>query len=284
MDMETVATSAYSDQKTGTSGLRKKVATFRQTHYLENFVQAIFDCLEDRQGATLVLGGDGRFHNDTAIQVVIAMAAANGFGRVLVGENGILSTPPPPVSSAPKRRWAGSSCRPATIRAGADGDFGIKYNVANGSPAPETLTDAIYARTCNIDRFRILRIGPVDLARRGTSQVGDMAVEVIDPVADYAALMESLFDFDRIGDLLRSRRLPDALRCDARRHRAVCPRHPGAPPRRPRRDGGERRAAAGLRRRPSRPQPGQRARPCRGDVPTTPPISPPRPTATATAT
>jgi phosphoglucomutase len=204
MDMETVATSAYSDQKTGTSGLRKKVATFRQTHYLENFVQAIFDCLEDRQGATLVLGGDGRFHNDTAIQVVIAMAAANGFGRVLVGENGILSTPAASGLIRAKKALGGIILSASHNPGGADGDFGIKYNVANGSPAPETLTDAIYARTCNIDRFRILRIGPVDLARRGTSQVGDMAVEVIDPVADYAALMESLFDFDRIGDLLRS--------------------------------------------------------------------------------
>ena len=208
MTIETVATTPYSDQKTGTSGLRKKTAAFRQRHYLENFVQAIFDCLDDRhgdrQGATLVLGGDGRFYNDIAIQVVIAMAAANGFGRVLVGENGILSTPAASGLIRAKEALGGIILSASHNPGGPDGDFGIKYNVANGSPAPETLTDAIYARACRIDRFRILRHGPLDLARKGLSQVGDMIVEVIDPVADYAALMESLFDFDRIGDLLRS--------------------------------------------------------------------------------
>jgi phosphoglucomutase len=213
MTIETVATTPWSDQKTGTSGLRKKVATFRQQHYLENFVQAIFDCLDDTQGATLVLGGDGRFYNDKAIQVVIAMAAANGFGRVLVGENGILSTPAASGLIRARGALGGIILSASHNPGGPDGDFGIKYNVANGSPAPETLTDAIYARACNIDRFRILRHDPVDLARRGASRLGQMTVEVIDPVADYSALMESLFDFDRIGDLLRSQRF--RMRFDA---------------------------------------------------------------------
>jgi phosphoglucomutase len=204
MTVETVATTPYPDQKTGTSGLRKKVAAFRQTHYLENFVQAIFDCLDDREGATLVLGGDGRFYNDVAIQAVIAMAAANGFARVLVGENGILSTPAASNLIRARGAMGGIILSASHNPGGPDGDFGVKFNVANGSPAPETLTDAIYARACEIDRFRIFRHEPVDLARRGTSQVGGMTVEVIDPVADYAALMESLFEFDRIGDLLRS--------------------------------------------------------------------------------
>ena len=204
MDIETVATKPYSDQKTGTSGLRKKVATFRQRHYLETFVQSIFDCLDDRQGATLVLGGDGRFYNDEAIQVVIAMAAANGFGRVLVGEGGILSTPAASGLIRAKGALGGLILSASHNPGGPDGDFGIKYNVGNGGPAPESLTDAIHRRSREIDRFRIFRHAPVDLARRGETRVGDMAVEVIDPVADYAALMETLFDFDRIGDLLRS--------------------------------------------------------------------------------
>ena len=204
MDIETVATSPYADQKTGTSGLRKKVATFRQRHYLENFVQSIFDCLEGAQGATLVLGGDGRFYNDEAIQVVIAMAAANGFGRVLVGERGILSTPAASGLIRARGALGGLILSASHNPGGPDGDFGIKYNVANGGPAPEKLTDAIYARACELDRFRILRGGPVDLARKGRTTAGEMTVEVIDPVADYAALMERLFDFDRISALLRS--------------------------------------------------------------------------------
>jgi phosphoglucomutase len=204
MDIETVVTTPYADQKTGTSGLRKKVATFRQRHYLENFVQSIFDCLEDAQGATLVLGGDGRFYNDEAIQVVIAMAAANGFGRVLVGEQGILSTPAASGLIRAKGALGGLILSASHNPGGPEGDFGVKYNVGNGGPAPEKLTDAIYARACEIDRFRILRGDPVDLARKGRTAVGGMTVEVIDPVADYAALMERLFDFDRIAGLLRS--------------------------------------------------------------------------------
>jgi phosphoglucomutase len=204
MDIETVATTPYSDQKTGTSGLRKKVATFRQRHYVENFVQSIFDCLENREGATLVLGGDGRFYNEEAIQVVIAMAAANGFGRVLVGEGGILSTPAASGLIRAKGALGGLILSASHNPGGPEGDFGIKYNVGNGGPAPESLTDAIYRRSCEIDRFRIVRAAPVDLARKGTSSRGGMTIEVIDPVADYAALMEQLFDFDRIGALLRS--------------------------------------------------------------------------------
>jgi phosphoglucomutase len=204
MDIETVATTPYDDQKTGTSGLRKKVRTFQQRHYLENFVQSIFDCLENAPGATLVLGGDGRFYNDEAIQTVIAMAAANGFGRVLVGERGILSTPAASGLIRAKGALGGLILSASHNPGGPDGDFGIKYNVGNGGPAPEALTDAIHARSRAIDRFRIARLAPVDLARRGATKVGDMTVEIIDAVADYAALMERLFDFDRIGALLRS--------------------------------------------------------------------------------
>ena len=203
MDIETVATKPYADQKTGTSGLRKKVRTFQQPHYLENFVQAIFDCLDDAQGATLVLGGDGRFYNHEAIQVVIAMAAAHGFGRVLVGERGILSTPAASCLIRAKQALGGLILSASHNPGGPEGDFGIKYNVGNGGPAPEALTEAIYRRSRDIDRFRIARLGPVDLAHIGKTAAGGMTVEVIDPVADYAALMETLFDFDRIGELLR---------------------------------------------------------------------------------
>jgi hypothetical protein len=213
-----------------------------------------------------VLGGDGRFYNDEAIQVVIAMAAANGFGRVLVGEHGILSTPAASGLIRAKGALGGLILSASHNPGGPEGDFGIKYNVANGGPAPEKLTDAIHARACEIDRFRILRAGPVDLARKGRTAVGGMTVEVIDPVADYAALMERLFDFDRIGALLRSGSFSDALRCHERGDRALRPRDPGAAAGRRPRNGHERRAATRFRRRPSRSEPGQCPPTGRGDV------------------
>jgi phosphoglucomutase len=233
-----------------------------------------------------VLGGDGRFYNDEAIQVVIAMAAANGFGRVLVGERGILSTPAASGLIRAKGALGGLILSASHNPGGPDGDFGIKYNVANGGPAPEALTDAIHARSRAIDRFRIARHAPVDLARRGKStKVGDMTVEVIDPVADYAALMETLFDFDRIGALLRSGGF--AMRFDAMSAvtgpyaHEILERRLGAPAR----HGSERRAAARFRRRPSRSRawsmPANWLRRCSGPGR---PISPPPPTATATAT
>ncbi|ABB56188.1 alpha-D-glucose phosphate-specific phosphoglucomutase [Synechococcus elongatus] len=203
MNIHTVATQAFSDQKPGTSGLRKQVPVFQKRHYLENFVQSIFDSLEGYQGQTLVLGGDGRYYNRTAIQTILKMAAANGWGRVLVGQGGILSTPA--VSNLIRQNGAfgGIILSASHNPGGPEGDFGIKYNISNGGPAPEKVTDAIYACSLKIEAYRILEAGDVDLDRLGSQQLGEMTVEVIDSVADYSRLMQSLFDFDRIRDRLR---------------------------------------------------------------------------------
>lgn len=188
-------TSPYPDQKPGTSGLRKKVRVFRQPGYAENFIQAVFDKVERPAGSTLVLGGDGRFHNRTVIQQAIRMASANGYGQVLVGRGGILSTPA--ASHLIRKYGAGGGLILSASHnpGGPDEDFGIKYNIANGGPAPEAVTQAIHARTLTIDRWLAEDTPDIDLDALGTVQVGATAVEVVDPVADYADLMESLFDF-----------------------------------------------------------------------------------------
>jgi phosphoglucomutase len=196
--MPEIATTPFPDQKPGTSGLRKKVTVFQQPHYAENFVQSVFDVIEVPAGATLVVGGDGRFHNQTVIQTAIRMAAANGFGRVVVGQGGILSTPAASNLIRQREAFGGLILSASHNPGGPDGDFGIKYNVANGGPAPEKITDAIFARTKEIDQYRIAEAPDVDLSTPGEQRVGDLVVEVVDPVADYAALMEQLFDFDAI--------------------------------------------------------------------------------------
>ncbi len=196
--IRTVTSTPYTDQKPGTSGLRKKVKVFQQANYAENFVQSVFDVVEDKAGATLVIGGDGRFLNREVIQVAIRMAAANGFGRVIVGRGGILSTPA--ASHMIRKRGAigGLVLSASHNPGGPDEDFGIKYNIANGGPAPESITDAINARTLEIDRWLTVDAADIDLDQDGEVMVGDMPVEVVDPVEDYAALMETLFDFDAI--------------------------------------------------------------------------------------
>lgn len=197
-----VSSQPFAGQKPGTSGLRKKVAVFRQPNYLENFVQAIFDTLSGQQGQTLVLGGDGRFYNDVAIQTILRMAAAAGFGRVLVGRDGILSTP---AASAVIRKWqafGGIILSASHNPGGPDDDFGIKYNLGNGGPANEAFTDAVYRRTEEISAYRTVDAPDIDLGRVGQVNIGEMTVSVIDPVADYAELLESLFDFEQIAALL----------------------------------------------------------------------------------
>ena len=196
--IRTVPTTPYDDQKPGTSGLRKQVPHFRQENYAENFIQSIFDALDGFEGGTLVIGGDGRFHNREVIDVAIRMAAANGFGRVLVGRGGILSTPA--ASNLIRKNGAvgGIILSASHNPGGPAGDFGIKYNGANGGPAPEKVTEAIHARTLSIREYRIVEAAEVDLDRIGAGEIGGMRVEVIDPVADYATLMESLFDFEAI--------------------------------------------------------------------------------------
>ncbi len=206
MNIHHVASQPFLDQKPGTSGLRKRVPVFQQRHYLENFVQSIFDSLENFAGQTLVLGGDGRYYNRTAIQTILKMAAANGVGRVLVGQGGILSTPAASCVIRKNEAFGGIILSASHNPGGPDADFGIKFNTANGGPAPEKVTDAIYHRTKTLDGYRILEATDLDLDRPGTSQLGDMTVEVIDSVSDYAALMQSLFDFDRLRDWFKTGR------------------------------------------------------------------------------
>ena len=204
MNARTVATQAIQGQRPGTSGLRKRVKVFQQAPYLENFVQSIFDSLEGFEGQTLVLGGDGRFFNDSAIQTIVRMAAANGFGRVLVGQHGILSTPAASCVIRKHAAFGGIILSASHNPGGPEGDFGIKYNTGNGGPAPEKITEAIYANTLAIARWLTVDAPDVNLGVLGTSPVAGMAVEVIDSVADHADLLATLFDFERIGALLRS--------------------------------------------------------------------------------
>ena len=198
MNARTVPTTPFTDQKPGTSGLRKKVPHFQQPHYVENFVQSIFDALDGFAGQELVIGGDGRYFNRETIQTAMKMAAANGFGRVIVGRGGILSTPAASNLIRVRRAFGGIILSASHNPGGPDGDFGIKYNASNGGPAPEKLTDAVFARTKTITAFKTLDVPDVDLDRTGEVALGGMTVEVVDPVAAYQALMEALFDFPRI--------------------------------------------------------------------------------------
>jgi phosphoglucomutase len=258
MPIQTLATTPFDDQRPGTSGLRKRVSVFESGHYLHNFVQSVFDTQTALAGSTLVLGGDGRYYNRQAIQVILKMAAANGIARVLVGQGGLLSTP---AASCVIRKYgaAGGLILSASHNPGGpDGDFGIKFNTANGGPAPESVTEAIFARTCTVDRLQILEADDLDLDRLGEPSLGDMTVEVLDPVDDYAELMATIFDFDAISAMLRGgfRMRFDAMHAD---HRPLRPSHPGRPARSPSRHRDQRHTRRGLRRRPPRPQLG----PCR---------------------
>ncbi|MDE2437237.1 MAG: alpha-D-glucose phosphate-specific phosphoglucomutase [Sphingomonadales bacterium] len=198
MTIITHATTPFEGQKPGTSGLRKKVRVFEQPNYAENFIQAVFDVARPQRGATLVIGGDGRFHNRVVIQQAIRMAAANGYGRVLVGQGGILSTPAASCVIRKHRASGGLILSASHNPGGPDEDFGIKYNGANGGPAPEAVTEAIYARTKVIDRWLAIDTTDIDLDAIGSVDVAGMTVEIIDPVADWADLMEGLFDFPAI--------------------------------------------------------------------------------------
>ena len=204
-----VDTVRYQGQNPGTSGLRKKTREFMQPHYLENFIQSIFDALREKDEvdftqSTLVVGGDGRYHNRVAVQVILKMAAANGLARVLVGCGGLLSTPA--MSAVIRRRkvLGGILLTASHNPGGRDADFGVKFNPANGGPAAAELTDAIYSRTLEINSYRIMEAPNVDIDRQGMTRLGTMEVEVIDPVADYVAVMEELFDFDRLHDYFKS--------------------------------------------------------------------------------
>ena len=204
MSIQTVSTQAFLDQKPGTSGLRKKVKVFQQPHYLENFVQSIFDTLTIEAGATLTVGGDGRFYNKTAIQIIIKMAAANGFAKVLVGQDGILSTPAASHVIRHFKTFGGIILSASHNPAGPTEDFGIKYNTANGGPAPEKITEAIFAKSKTISQYKIADFADIDLNSIGETKVDGFSVQVINAVSDYADLMAQLFDFAAIKDLLQS--------------------------------------------------------------------------------
>jgi phosphoglucomutase len=201
--VKTVPTKPYADQKPGTSGLRKKVPVFQQENYAENFIQSVFNSLDGYQGKTLVIGGDGRYLNREVIQKAIAMAAANGFGKVMVGQGGILSTPAASNIIRKYKAFGGLVLSASHNPGGPHEDFGIKYNIGNGGPAPEKITDAIFANTKTISEYRIADIGAVDIDQIGSFEAGGMTVEVIDPVKDYAELMESLFDFAAIKKMFK---------------------------------------------------------------------------------
>ncbi len=204
MSSRRVETTPFAGQKPGTSGLRKKVSVFKQPHYVENFVQSIFNSLEGYRGQTLVVGGDGRYFNRNVIQIILKMASANGFGRVLVGQGGILSTPAASCVIRKHKAFGGIVLSASHNPGGPSEDFGLKYNITNGGPAPEKVTEAIFAHTQKISSYDIVDAADVDLNRAHTTRLGDMAVEVIDPIADYARLMQELFDFDAIRALLTS--------------------------------------------------------------------------------
>jgi len=203
MTVKTVATTPFQDQQPGTSGLRKKVPVFQQPNYAENFIQSVFDVLDGFAGKTLVVGGDGRFYNREVIQKVIKIAAANGFGRIMVGQGGILSTPAASNMIRKYKAFGGLILSASHNPGGPNEDFGIKYNIGNGGPAPEKITEAIFARSKVIDQYKIIEAADIDLNTLGTAKVGDTEIVVFDPVTDYAELMESLFDFDAIRAMIK---------------------------------------------------------------------------------
>jgi phosphoglucomutase len=196
MQINTITTQPYSDQNPGTSGLRKKVRVFQEKGYLENFVQSIFDSLDETAGKTLVLGGDGRYFNRQAIQTIIKMAAANGFSELIIGQGGLLSTPAASHIIRRYEAYGGLILSASHNPGGPDDDFGIKYNVGNGGPAPEKYTNAFYQRSLTIDSYRIAEMDDVDLDTIGSMQIDHLRIRIIDPVADYAELMQSIFDFN----------------------------------------------------------------------------------------
>lgn len=202
MTITDVASTPFNDQRPGTSGLRKKVRQFQTPHYLQNFVQAMLEAVGDVKGKTLVVGGDGRFYNETAIQIIVKMAAAFGVGKLIIGQHGLLSTPAASCVIRKTQSFGGIILSASHNPAGPDGDFGIKFNVANGGPAPEKITEAIYQRSQTISSYQIVDAADIDLSQIGHQRLADLQIEIIDPVTDYADLMADIFDFPAIRALL----------------------------------------------------------------------------------
>ena len=204
MEKLTIQTAPIEGQKPGTSGLRKKTRTFMERHFLENFIQSIWNGIGGVRGKTLVLGGDGRYYNDRAAQVILRMAAAGGAAKIIVGANALLSTPAASNLIRLNKTDGGIILSASHNPGGIEEDFGVKFNTANGGPAPESVTNRIYQATTSISSYEIIETQDIDLARPGTCSLGSMEIEIVDPVADYVALMEKLFDFDAISALLSS--------------------------------------------------------------------------------
>ncbi len=201
MNIDSISTPTFDDQKPGTSGLRKKTAVFMQAGYLENFVQAVFNAIDGIEGKSLVLGGDGRYFNRQAVQTILKMCAASGAAEVIVGQGGILSTPAVSNLIRKYNTDGGIVLSASHNPGGPNEDFGIKYNIANGGPAPENITEKIFAETLSIDHYRIAQVPDLNIDKVSNQKIGEMQVKIVDPVADYQELMESLFDFDAIRDL-----------------------------------------------------------------------------------
>lgn len=204
MATHSVATTPFPDQQPGTAGLRRKVTVFQQEHYLANFLQAILDCAGDLRGRSLVAGGDGRYFNREALQIAAELAAGNGVDRLIVGQGGLLSTPAASLLIGHREAAGGLLLTASHNPGGPDGDFGIKFNTASGGQASERLTAEIFDTSRHMERYFVADIGQVDFDTPGERRYGPLTVEIVDPVADYATVMQGLFDFDRIGALLRT--------------------------------------------------------------------------------
>lgn len=196
--VRSVSCKPFTDQHMGTAGLRKKVRVFQQPHYLECFIQAVLDTLKLPQGSTLVLGGDGRYFNNEALQVLIRLAAAAGVGHLVIGQHGLLSTPAASNLIRKRRAQGGFLLTASHNPGGPEGDFGIKFNMPTGGQAPESVTNAVYEASRRLAGYRIAELPDIDLSRTGVQQHGPLRIEVVDPVDDYLELMQQLFDFDRM--------------------------------------------------------------------------------------
>lgn len=199
MSVQTIPSRPFLDQKPGTSGLRKKVSVFKQDHYTENFIQAVLDAIpEGSKGSTLVVGGDGRYYNDVVIQLIIKIAAGNGVSKVIVGQGGILSTPATSHIIRIRKATGGIILTASHNPGGPTNDLGIKYNMSNGGPAPESITDNIFEISTKIQSYKMISVDEVDITKIGTFQAGPVEVEIIDSTSDYVAMLKDIFDFSLI--------------------------------------------------------------------------------------
>ncbi len=204
MEIKTIATTPFQDQKTGTAGLRKKVSVYSQENYLENFIQSIFNAVPGFEGKTIVLGGDGRFYNAHAIQVIVKMAAAQKVGRIIIGQNGLFSTPAASNLIIRRKAFGGFILSASHNPGGKNGDFGIKFDLSNGGGAPEAVTDRIYEETKKITSYQIAVTPDIDISQIGEFSIGETVIEIVDSVKDYVEFVKGIFDFDALKGLVSS--------------------------------------------------------------------------------